>query len=118
MKRVGLFVVVLVVLSATQALAQFPLEPGVLYDREAAREAYFATRYVGGPEVPSLPAPVDPEAVPASVSPTFTQRIVADLNGGTMAGLEAAVTSLKSMAGAGGFPLGGRGGAIMGSSVR
>ncbi|MDX1388384.1 MAG: hypothetical protein R3344_04300 [Acidobacteriota bacterium] len=114
MKRVALFVVVLVALSATSALAQIPLEPGVLYDREAAIDAYFATRWVGGPEVPSLPAPVDPEGVaPSASAKTFTQQTAEALTGGTSAGVEAAVTSLKSTVGSGALPLGSRGGAIM-----
>ena len=121
MKRVGLFVLVLLALSATQALAQsgvgtLPLQPGELYDHNAFLDAFFSSKFHGGPEVPSLPAPQpEPEAAPAAVSMTLYQQTAEALKSGTGADFEAATQMLRGLAGGGALPLGARGGAIMGS---
>ena len=126
MKRAGLFVLVLLALSATQALAQIetpgtdaaqmPLQPGVLYNHNAFVDAYLGARYFGGPEVPSLPQPEPNPELPASVSQSFYQQVSSDLTSGDSARVNASVQALKGLGGSGGaFGARPSSGAIMGS---
>ena len=119
-KRAGLLVLVLLALSATQALAQIetpgidtpqmPLRPGELYNHNAFVDAYLGARYFGGPEVPSLPAPEpDPELPAQSTRRKYAQT-------GSSARVNASVQAPKGLAGSGGaFGARPSSGAIMGS---